>query len=60
MADDKSKTGLDGELISLAYQRDVRAWCKSLDCSEQQLRDAVAAVGDSAERVRGYLKWKKT
>lgn len=34
----------------------VRDWCKSLGCTEEELRKAVAAVGDSATKVRDYLK----
>ena len=31
-------------------------WAKKLDTTEQQLRDAVAAVGDVAADVEMYLK----
>lgn len=59
MADDKSKTGLDRKLISLTEPYEVRDWCKSFGCTEQELRAAVAAVGNSAEKVRAYLASKK-
>ena len=56
MSDDKSKTGQDRKLISLNEPYELRDWCKSLGCTEQQLRAAVAAVGNSADKVREYLK----
>lgn len=38
---------------------EVRSWTESLKCSETQLRDAVKAVGNSAEAVREYLAGKR-
>ena len=55
MSDDTSKTGADRKLISLEQAHELRDWTKSLGCTEQQLRDAVKAVGHSAEAVRAYL-----
>ena len=55
MADDPKKTGLDRKLISLDKPHEMRSWTESLGCSETQLRDAVKAVGNSAEEVRQYL-----
>jgi len=37
----------------------VRNRCKSLGCSEEQLRKAVNAVGHSADKVREYMKVQK-
>ena len=58
MTDDPKKTGLDRKLIALNEPHEVLAWTKSLGCTEAQLRDAVKAVGSSAEAVRVYLKKK--
>ncbi len=55
MADDKTKTGTDRRFISLNEDYEVRDWTQSLQCSEEELRRAVAAVGNSAEKVRDYL-----
>lgn len=55
MTDDTKKTGLDRKLISLKEPHEVRSWTESLACSEAELRDAVAAVGHSAEAVRQFL-----
>ena len=45
---------LDHLLIDLYEDPDVRD--ASFGCSEQDLREAVASVGYSAERVSEYLK----
>jgi hypothetical protein len=58
MSDDKSKTGADRKLISLEQAHELRDWTQSLGCTEQQLRDAVKAVGNSADAVRAYLAKK--
>jgi hypothetical protein len=59
MKDDPKKTGLDRKLIALNEPHEVRSWTESLGVSEQQLKAAVAAVGNSAEKVREYLFAKK-
>ncbi|WGT65015.1 DUF3606 domain-containing protein [Variovorax paradoxus] len=59
MADDPKKTGLDRKLIAIDEPHEVRSWMESLKCSETQLRDAVKAVGNSAEAVREYLAGKR-
>ena len=58
MSDDKSKTGNDRKLISLTEDYEVRDWTKSLGCTEQELRAAVKAVGNSADAVKKYLASK--
>jgi hypothetical protein len=55
MSDDPHKTALDRKLISLREDYEVRNWMRSLNCTENQLRRAVQAVGNSAEKVREYL-----
>jgi hypothetical protein len=42
--------------ISLDAQHLVRYWRAELRCSENELRDAVAAVGSQAADVRRYLE----
>jgi hypothetical protein len=57
MADDKYQTGaLDRDRISLSEDYEIRKWTKSLGVSEDELREAVDAVGNSADAVRAYLK----
>ncbi|CAN7211235.1 MULTISPECIES: DUF3606 domain-containing protein [unclassified Acidovorax] len=55
MSDDKNKTALDRQFINLSEPYEVRSWTHSLGVTEVQLRDAVAAVGRSADKVREYL-----
>ncbi|RZL89678.1 MAG: DUF3606 domain-containing protein [Variovorax sp.] len=56
--DDTTKTGLDRKLIALGEGHEVRSWTQSLGCTEAQLREAVKAVGNSADKVREYLSRK--
>ena len=58
MPDDTSKTGRDRNFISLEQDYEVRDWAKSLGCTPEQLRQAVKAVGNSADKVREYLRRK--
>ncbi|MDP9607278.1 UNVERIFIED_ORG: hypothetical protein J2W38_007099 [Variovorax paradoxus] len=58
MTDDRKRTGLDRKLVALNEPHEVRSWTKSLSCTEAQLREAVKAVGNSAEAVRLHLKKK--
>jgi hypothetical protein len=59
MSDDTKQTAQDRKRISLEEDYEVRDWTKSLGCTEAQLRDAVKAVGNSADKVREYLAKKK-
>ena len=57
MADDKSNIGAaDRSRISLSEDYEVRDWTAALGVSEAELREAVDAVGNSADAVRTYLK----
>jgi hypothetical protein len=56
MPDDPTKTGSDRKFISLEQEHEVRDWARSLGCSEDRLRQAVHAVGHSADKVRDYLR----
>jgi hypothetical protein len=57
MADDKTHVGSpDRDRISLGEDYEVRDWTQSLGVSEAELREAVDAVGNSADAVRAYLK----
>lgn len=58
MSDNKQQTSQDRKLISLEEDYERRDWAKSLGCTEEQLRAAVAAVGNSADKVREYLRSK--
>ncbi len=57
MADDRKSVGSpDRDRISLSEDYEVRDWSESLGVSEAKLREAVAAVGNGADKVRDYLK----
>lgn len=56
MADDKTKAGgQDRKRINLNEDYEVRDWTKSLGVTEEALRQAVADVGDQADKVREHL-----
>ena len=56
MADDKSKVGgQDRTRININEDYEVRDWCRALGVTEDELRRAVAAVGDQADKVRTHL-----
>ncbi|MBE1529815.1 hypothetical protein GGC65_004271 [Sphingopyxis sp. OAS728] len=57
MSDDKKQTGAsDRDRISLSEDYEIRDWTASLGVSEEELREAVDAVGNTADAVRAYLK----
>lgn len=56
MADDKGQTAADRQRISIQEDYERRDWTKSLGTTEDQLREAVQAVGNSAEKVREHLR----
>ena len=41
--------------ISLSTENEVRYWTKALDCTDEQLREAIAAVGPMQLAVRKHL-----
>ena len=55
MGDDPSKNATDRKVISIEQEHEARDWANSLQCTQEQLREAVEAVGHSAEQVRRYL-----
>lgn len=55
MSDDTNETVHDRNFINLNERYEVRDWTNSLGVTEVQLREAVAAVGASGDKVREYL-----
>ncbi len=56
MSDDKSKSqGQDRQRINDHQDYELRDWSKSLNVSPERLKEAVAAVGDRADKVREFL-----
>lgn len=56
MADDTNIGSPDRDRISLGEDYEIESWTKSLGVSESELREAVDAVGNSADKVHEYLK----
>jgi hypothetical protein len=59
MSDDKRKRGRDRKTISLDEEYEVRDWTRSLGVTREELAEAVAKVGHSADRVREHLASRK-
>ncbi len=56
MAEDKAEaSGPDRQRINLDVGNELRDWIQSLGVTEEELRKAVAAVGDQADKVRDHL-----
>ena len=56
MPDDKTiRHPDDGKRIDINDPYEVRNWCAKFGVSEDKLKQAVRAVGDSAGAVRRYL-----
>ena len=54
--DDKNNSGSpDRDRISLSQEHEVQYWTKALGVSADELRQAVQAVGPTAEAVRRHL-----
>lgn len=52
MADDPTKRGSpDNDLVSLTQRHEIDGWRKRWNVTEQQLRDAVARVGNSVKKL---------
>jgi hypothetical protein len=59
MPDDKTRsTGQDRKRINVHEDYELRDWAKSLKTTPQRVKEAVAAVGDRAEKVREWLREK--
>ncbi|MDY6842231.1 MAG: DUF3606 domain-containing protein [Pseudomonadota bacterium] len=57
MPDNKNITHpLDAKRIDINDPAEVRNWCRSLGCSESQLKQAVRQVGTSGKAVRKQLE----
>jgi hypothetical protein len=60
MSDDKSnRGGQDRKRINVNEDYELRDWAKKFGVSPDQLKEAVQAVGDQAEKVEEHLKGRK-
>lgn len=56
MIDGKARSSkLEGERIDIQHDYAVCAWARHFNTSEQQVKQAVQAVGDRADKVRDHL-----
>jgi len=56
MPDNRQNRGApDNRRIDVNDEHEVRNWAQSFEVTPDQLREAVAHVGTSAEKVREYL-----
>lgn len=54
--DPRSRVPADRSRVNVDDPAEVKYWRKEYGCTEQQLRQAVAAAGVSAAKVRQYFK----
>jgi phosphoserine phosphatase len=54
--DMQSQQGVEPDRIELGDEQALARWAKKLDATPEQLREAVAAVGDKAADVEMHLK----
>jgi hypothetical protein len=59
-ADDKQRKGpLDSRRINTSEAYEVAYWAKKFNCTDDELRGAVAAVGTSVAAVKAYFDGKR-
>jgi ABC-type transporter Mla subunit MlaD len=56
MARESADSGQQGQRIDIEREQDLREWARKLDATEEQLREAVQAVGPLASDVEDHLK----
>ncbi|WP_206861306.1 DUF3606 domain-containing protein [Lysobacter changpingensis] len=57
MSDDPNTRGEpDRSRINVNQEHELRYWTQALDVTEEELREAVRAVGASVSEVREYLR----
>jgi hypothetical protein len=52
----KQRGGQDRKRIDVTQEHELRDWSKKFGVSQDQLKDAVRAVGDRAEAVEKHLR----
>jgi hypothetical protein len=59
MGDDPTKRAADAKRIALGQDHEMRYWTRRLDCTEDELREAVAAVGHMVTDVEAWLERRR-
>lgn len=57
--DNTTSSSESARIIDLTKQTEVQFWCRVLDVSMDQLRDAVHHAGHQVDEVQRYLQQKK-
>ena len=61
MSDDLSRRGgQDRKRINVNQDHELRSWSEKFGVTKEELREAVRAVGDQADRVEQHLKGRKS
>ena len=61
MADSKTKrNGPDRDRINVNQDYELRDWAKKFDATPEQIKEAVQAVGDRADKVEMHLKGSRS
>jgi hypothetical protein len=50
------RSGQDRDRIDVKQDADLRSWAKRFDATPEQIKEAVQAVGDRADKVELHLK----
>ena len=58
MAGIETPSGNNGDHIDLSWDYALCAWARHFNTSEQTIKEAVAAVGNRADRVREHIEAK--
>ena len=61
MADSKTtRNGPDRDRINVNQDHELRDWAKKFDATPEQIKEAVQAVGDRADKVEMHLKGSRS
>lgn len=61
MADNPAvRNGSDRERVNIHQEHELKYWSKKFDATPEQLKEAVQAVGDHADRVEAHLKGSRS
>jgi len=61
MADSKTtRNGPDRDRINIHQEYELRDWAKKFDATPEQIKEAVQAVGDRADKVEMHLKGSRS
>lgn len=59
MADWNQDAGRKADRIDVKHEYELCVWARHFNTSEKQVKEAVAAVGDRADKVREHLNQRR-